>query len=364
MSSFICGSTAYSYRRRAMRTLRRLDRNGGEAEGTVFSGRSRSGGGCLEPIHLLHEHEDHERDDDEIQYGLQKHTVIDGGSAGRLGRCERGLRSPREIQKKAGKIHFAQEQTKWRHQNVTDKRCDDLAKGPTDDHPDGHVEDIALHGELFELFQHTVLLSQITRLAFPRGIERVPERDEIQIVGVPGARRRLAVVAGRYLEAADEPFPDLEADSVVHRHKHIGYILERGKQFTEMIDGNAVVEKRPIPLHRNTRADTRRVSGSVEIFIEIRQPGFRVEGHVFGNARVVVAVDPLIAGSAGERGSQFEVLEFIAFKISRRKPEESLRDEEVQLDGGSSVPGEECACVITVHIANVHGEPQEITPSD
>src|SRR6476660_2339092 len=99
-------------------------------------------------------------------------------------------------------------------------------------------------------------------------------------------------------------------------------------------------------------------------FTEIREPGFRVEGHVFGNARVVLAVDPLIAGAAGERGSQFEVLEFIAFKISGRKPEKSLRDEEVQLDGGSSVPGEECACVITVHIANVHGEPQEITPSD
>ena len=189
-----------------MGAFRGSDRNRRQAQRTVFGGWGRRGGRRLEPVHLFHEHKDHERDDDEIEHGLEKYTVVDGGSSGRLGRSERGLRRPREIEKQAGKIDFAQDQPERWHQDVAYQRCDDLAKGSSDDDPDGHIENIALHRELFELLQHTSSFGKMVKggLALPRRIDRIPERDEIEIVGADGSGGGLTVVARGDLEAADE----------------------------------------------------------------------------------------------------------------------------------------------------------------
>ena len=120
-------------------------------------------------------------------------------------------------------------------------------------------------------------------LAFSGRVQRVTECDEIEVVGVAGAGRRATIVASGDLEAADEPLPDLQADAVIHRQEHIGRILEAGKQFAEVIEREAVFEERPIPLDRDKSADARLVSCVVELLVEIRQPGFRVERHVLAN---------------------------------------------------------------------------------
>jgi hypothetical protein len=49
------------------------------------------------------------------------------------------------IDEEAGKIHFAHQRPKGRHEDVADERRDDLAEGAADDHADRHVEDIAAH---------------------------------------------------------------------------------------------------------------------------------------------------------------------------------------------------------------------------
>lgn len=90
-----------------MRALRCLDGNGRQAQWTVFRRRSRRSGGRLEAVDLLHDHEDHERNDDEIEHGLQKDTVVDGGRPSGFGRGQRGLRGPRQIEEEAGKVDFA-----------------------------------------------------------------------------------------------------------------------------------------------------------------------------------------------------------------------------------------------------------------
>ena len=51
-----------------------------------------------------------------------------------------------QVDKEAGKIHFAHQRPKGRHEDVADERRDDLAEGAADDHADRHVEDIAAHG--------------------------------------------------------------------------------------------------------------------------------------------------------------------------------------------------------------------------
>ena len=84
-----------------MRALRRLDGNSGKAQGTVFRRRSRRSGRRLEAVDLLHDHEDHESNDDEVEYGLQKHTVVDRRRPGGFGRVQRGLRGMGEIEEEA-----------------------------------------------------------------------------------------------------------------------------------------------------------------------------------------------------------------------------------------------------------------------
>src|SRR5262249_28371335 len=87
--------------------LRRLDRNGRQAQWTIFGSRSCWRVRFLQPVHLLHQQEDHECDDDEIEHGLEKDTVIDRGRPGGLRRGQRGLGRRREIEKQTGEVHLA-----------------------------------------------------------------------------------------------------------------------------------------------------------------------------------------------------------------------------------------------------------------
>ena len=63
-------------------------------------------------------------------------------------------------------------------------------------------------------------------LPFPGCIEVVPKGHEVQVVGIPSALRRIAVIARRHLEAAHEALKDLEPHTVVHREVIILGVLQ------------------------------------------------------------------------------------------------------------------------------------------
>ena len=60
-----------------------------------------------------------------------------------------------QVEEQVGKVHVPHQFAQRRHNDVIDKARHDFSEGAADDNADSHVDDIAPHGELFELLQHT-----------------------------------------------------------------------------------------------------------------------------------------------------------------------------------------------------------------
>ena len=119
----------------------------------VFRRRSWSFRRCFfllaEGIHTLDDKEDTEGDDEEVDSRLYEVTPIQfdglldglasgidfGGTKDELGVAEAAAR----------------DQTDRRHDDVINKRSDDLTEGSTDDDTDSHIHYITLEGEILEL---------------------------------------------------------------------------------------------------------------------------------------------------------------------------------------------------------------------
>jgi hypothetical protein len=53
-----------------------------------------------------------------------------------------------------GKINSAQQEADWRHDNAINQGRHDFAKGYSDDHGDGQINDISPSDEFFEFFDN------------------------------------------------------------------------------------------------------------------------------------------------------------------------------------------------------------------
>jgi hypothetical protein len=144
--------------RRAMRAFCRFDRHCRQAVRTILGcGRScrlRS----LHSIDLPDEQKDHECDDQKIDDIVNEDTVIQGCSSGGFCGRDAGIIFAREVNEQIRKINIAQCQTNRRHQNILDKRSDDLAEGGAYDNADCQVDNVAPHDEFLEFFVHDSLL--------------------------------------------------------------------------------------------------------------------------------------------------------------------------------------------------------------
>lgn len=71
-----------------MRTLRCFEWNSRQTLRAILRRRRTGWWVFLEAVDLFHQDEDHERNNDEVKHGLEKHPVVDRGCPGSLGGCE------------------------------------------------------------------------------------------------------------------------------------------------------------------------------------------------------------------------------------------------------------------------------------
>ena len=63
-----------------------------------------------------------------------------------------------EVDEEVGEIHFAEEQSDRRHDDVVRERGDDLAETCADDDADSHVQHVALYRKFLEFIHHAHLV--------------------------------------------------------------------------------------------------------------------------------------------------------------------------------------------------------------
>src|SRR6185437_11649509 len=169
---------------------------------------------------------------------------------------------------------------------------------------------------IVHLLKSAVQYDPTSDLPFTGGVERITQREQVQIVCFDLAGERPIVVARGHLKPARQTIQDREVHPVIHREIKLREILEGWEHFVIMVQHDLAIEQRPIPFHGYPSAKTDRIRERVNmIFIEISRTGFTVKCHVFENAREVSAIDPLVPWSAGDRGSQFYTLKSIVFEI-------------------------------------------------
>src|SRR5581483_12145158 len=123
-----------------------------------------------EAVHLLHEEEDREGDDDEVDDRLDERAVGQHRCV-RLPRVGEGRELlPGKVHEEPAEVDAAEQQADDGHQHVGHERVHDLPERPADDHADRQVEHAPAHGELAKLFQHWVLLSGGRAAEPPRAI--------------------------------------------------------------------------------------------------------------------------------------------------------------------------------------------------
>ena len=91
----------------------------------------------------LDEQEDAQRDQDKVDQGLQEVAVGE----------DRAVLHVAELDAQAGKVDPAGEQREQRHEQVVDHAGDDFAERAGDHHADGHVDDVALEGEVAKFLE-------------------------------------------------------------------------------------------------------------------------------------------------------------------------------------------------------------------
>src|SRR5690606_7546264 len=92
--------------------------------------------------------------DEEIQYFLQEHAVIQSGGARLLGGGQGRVTGTAQIDEQALDIDLAHEEPDGRHDDVVDQGRDDVAEGCPDDDADGQIQGVALHGEFLKFIQY------------------------------------------------------------------------------------------------------------------------------------------------------------------------------------------------------------------
>src|SRR5215469_11456212 len=137
----------------AMSALFRLNGNWHRALRALF-GRHRRRRFWKPLVHRAHQQEHREGDDNEIDDGVQKISIIKRWRARGFCRCQRIIMLSAEIDEEARKIHLAHQPAEWRHQQIVDQRGYHASKRRSDNHADRQVQHVAPHGEFFEFFQH------------------------------------------------------------------------------------------------------------------------------------------------------------------------------------------------------------------
>src|SRR5260221_8012517 len=137
-------------------TSRGLNRNRCQAVRTVFPGR-------VSVSHLvdnLNQKEDYQRDDQKVDNVVDERAVGYHGHG--LGLCvgERNRHALRFVEhvEQTRKVDLAEQQSDGRHDDAVHKRGHDLAKGDADDYGYRQVNDVCAGNELFEFFEHWILL--------------------------------------------------------------------------------------------------------------------------------------------------------------------------------------------------------------
>jgi hypothetical protein len=100
-------------------------------------------------ISPFNKQKDGKGNDGEIDDRIKEETIVD---ADRFGSSLSVMQHDTQITE----INFAEQQADGRHENVGDERRDNFSERAADDNTDSQVDDVAAHGEFFELFKHKV----------------------------------------------------------------------------------------------------------------------------------------------------------------------------------------------------------------
>ena len=194
---------------------------------------------------------------------------------------------------------------------------------------------------------------------FSTGVEAVSQRDQVEVICIRHARRRILVVPHGPLESADQSAPHFEPQPGVSRQVEVFGIGERLEAFLKVVQANLVTApERPIPFDGPSAPRAGFVVGEFEIFIEVGRAGFRPERHILEDSRQVTAVEELIAGTGRECGAQFQVLKGVLLEVGRREPIQPLRQKEVKFDGPAAVSHDEIAGIVSVDVPAKDGQSQ------
>src|SRR5208337_211921 len=114
----------------------------------------RRGGLRPKSVDLTHQQENRERQNHKVDQRVHEQAVVERRSPRGL-----GLRQAVEVPTRKGdeevrEIHFPQQQSDGRHQDVVDQRGYDPPKGRAHHDANRHIDHIPTHGKFFELFQH------------------------------------------------------------------------------------------------------------------------------------------------------------------------------------------------------------------
>ena len=111
-------------------------------------------------IHRFDQHKDNECHDQKVEAVLQEHAVVDKGFLDRLRDLAVGIRrglynrfAKRILE--LGEVHAPNDLSYGRHNDVVHHRTNNLAERSSNDQTDRQIDNIALHGKLFELFDQT-----------------------------------------------------------------------------------------------------------------------------------------------------------------------------------------------------------------
>src|SRR5690606_9259173 len=105
---------------------------------------------ALHGVHHLHDHEDGGCYNQEVDDVLNEKPVV---------QCygRRFTHCIFEQHLVLGEVHAPQQYSDRRHQDVVNKRGDNLAEGGADHYTDGEIHHIASHGKFFEFFPHRLM---------------------------------------------------------------------------------------------------------------------------------------------------------------------------------------------------------------
>jgi hypothetical protein len=109
-----------------------------------------------ESVDLLHEQENSERDNEEVNDRVDEVSVRNYRYTGLLGLIKTLVSASAEDNKEVLEVEASHYFSDGRHDDIAHKRCHDGSERGADDDADCEIENIAAHREFFELFEHGV----------------------------------------------------------------------------------------------------------------------------------------------------------------------------------------------------------------